>query len=87
MKIESIETKLVKGSKIEPGDIVIVKMNSQDRESLSKEEIKSLYKNITSMLGVKDIGMYFFPKDIDLYSMKSILKQNDLSKVLNKKND
>lgn len=87
MNIKSLETKIVKGSTIEPGDIIVVKMNSQDRESLSKEEIKNLYKSITSMLGVKDIGMYFFPKDIDLYSIKSLIKQNDLSKIASEHND
>jgi len=71
MNIESLELKLVKSSKIEDGDIIIVKIDDQRRKQLTKEEVKTLYTQITQMIKKDNIGIYFFPKNLDLEFIKN----------------
>jgi hypothetical protein len=71
MKIEPLEIKLVKSSKIEDGDIVIIKVNSDDKKNFDSDNIKSLYAQVKKMLGDKNISIYFFPKNFDMDFIKN----------------
>jgi spore germination protein GerM len=79
MKIEPLEVKLVKSSKIEDGDIIIVKVNSEDKKHFDQENIKNLYAQIRKMIGEKNISIYFFPKHFDIDFIKNqveIIEEN-----------
>ena len=71
MNIESLEIKLLQSSKIEDGDVVIVKVDMNDKKIFEKESIQKLYSQIKNMLNNKDISIYFFPKNLDIDFIKA----------------
>lgn len=73
MNIESLEINLFKASEIKDGDIVIVKIANDQKSKLDKENIKSLYKQITDMTK-KEIPIYFFPANLDLQIIKNTIQ-------------
>jgi hypothetical protein len=90
MNIESLEIKLLKSSKIEDGDIVIVKVDNNDKEFFTKDFVKKIYDQITEMLDRKDLKIYFFPKNLDIEIIKNHVKNiNDesLEKIQTNENE
>lgn len=81
MKIENLELKLLKSSKIEDGDNILVKINDFDKNSLSKEDIKSLYEKISGMVK-KEVGIYFFPANLEISLIKELVKNNSLDNMI-----
>ena len=81
MKIENLEYKLLKSSKIEDGDNILVKINDFDKNSLSKEDIKNLYEKISSMVK-KEVGIYFFPANLEISLIKDLIKNNSLNNMI-----
>ena len=81
MKIENLEIKLLKSSKIEDGDNILVKINDFDKKSLSKDDIKNLYEKISSMVK-KEVGIYFFPANLELSLIKDLIKNNSLNNMI-----
>jgi hypothetical protein len=69
MNIESLEINLLKVSEIKDGDIVIVKVNDNQKLNLDKEAIKNLYEKITKMFK-KEIPIYFFPSNVNFEIIK-----------------
>lgn len=84
IEIENLELKLLKSSQIEDGDILLVKMRQDDKNSLSKENIKHLYEQITKMINKKDINIYFFPDNMSIDIIKNYVKNMEELKNLNK---
>lgn len=80
MDIESLETKLVKSSKVEDGDIIIIKVNPNDKDSFNKETIHKLYSQIKQMLGNKNVAIYFFPKNLDIDFIKTNIQNIESNK-------
>jgi hypothetical protein len=92
MKIEPLEVKLVKSSKVEDGDIIIIKVDSEDKKHFDQENIKNLYGQIRKMLGDKNISIYFFPKHFDIAFMKNQVEiiennKNNIEKEIKEKNE
>ena len=81
MKIENLEIKLLKSSKIEDGDNILVKINDYDKNALSKEDIKNLYQKISSMVE-KEVGIYFFPANLEISLIKDLIKNNSLNNMI-----
>jgi hypothetical protein len=81
MDIKSLEVNLLKASEIEDGDIVLIKVTEDQKNKLSKEDAKKIYQKITEITK-KTIPIFFFPKDLNIQLLKSIvveqLKNNDL---------
>ncbi|MEY4370915.1 MAG: hypothetical protein RIQ48_631 [Pseudomonadota bacterium] len=80
MNIEPLEVKLVKSSKIEDGDIVIIKIDSEDKKNFDTDNIKSLYSQIKKMLGDKNLSIYFFPKNLDIDFIKTQVENIESNK-------
>lgn len=81
MKIENLEYKLLKSSKIEDGDNILVKINDFDKNSLSKDDIKNLYEKISTMVK-KEVGIYFFPANLEISLIKDLIKNNSLNNMI-----
>ena len=80
MNIEPLEVKLVKSSKIEDGDIIIIKVSTEDKKNFDTENIKNLYAQIKNMIGNKNISIYFFPKNLDIEFVKENIKNIESKK-------
>lgn len=81
MKIENLELKLLKSSKIEDGDTILVKINDNEKNKLSKDDIKKIYKSISDMIN-KQVGIYFFPANLDLSLIKKLIEENSLNDMI-----
>jgi hypothetical protein len=74
MDINNLELKLLKSSQVEDGDIILVKIDDKEKAGLKKEDVESLYTKITQMINKKNIGIYFFPKNISIDMIKNHVK-------------
>jgi hypothetical protein len=72
MDTKSLEINLFKASQIEEGDVVLIKTSQDEKKSLSKEDVKELYKKICDMTN-KNIPIYFFPKELELEILKKVV--------------
>lgn len=79
MDIESLEINLFKTSEIKDGDTILVKIDDKQRTRFSKEEVKSLYDQITK-IAKKNISVYFFPKNISIDIIKNHVTNMEESK-------
>ena len=79
MDIESLEINLLKSSEINDGDTILVKIDSQQKSDLTKENIKSLFDKIKGIVK-KDISIYFFPKNLSIDIIKNHVKNIEDSK-------
>jgi hypothetical protein len=77
MKIQSLETKLLKTSKVEEGDLILVKINSEKKQDLSPEQIKSFYNDIRSLIN-KEVPIVFFPDYLDVEIIKKFIKEKKM---------
>jgi hypothetical protein len=77
MKIQSLETKLLKTSKIEEGDLILIKINSEKKKDLTPDQIKSLYNDMRALVK-KDIPIVFFPDYLDVEIIKQIIIEQKL---------
>jgi hypothetical protein len=80
MNIEKLEYKLLKSSKIEDGDVLLVKIDPEEKKKFDKNSIKSLYDDITKMIGKSNVSIYFFPKNIDIELIKNHVTNIERSK-------
>ena len=78
MNIESLETKLLKTSKIEEGDLILIKINSEKKKDLTPEQIKSFYNDIKALIKKDDIPIVFFPDYLDVELIKQIINEQKL---------
>lgn len=76
MKIEKLEIKLLESSKIQDGDIILVKIANDEKQKLSKNDIKDLYEKISNMVKKENIGIYFFPDNLEISLIKDLIKNN-----------
>lgn len=74
MNIEKLEINVLKASEIKDGDILLIKMEQEEKEKLNKDSIKKLYDQVLGMINKKDISIYFFPKNIDIDIIKNHVK-------------
>lgn len=79
MDIKSLEINLLKASEIKDGDIILIKINPEDKAKFSKDNITNIYSQIKNMVN-KDISIYFFPKDLDLELIKYHIEQTEINK-------
>ena len=79
MDIETLEINLFKASEIKDEDIILVKIDAEQKKDFSKDNIESLYKQLKSLIK-KDIGIYFFPKNIDINLIKNHIELNEKNK-------
>jgi len=86
LDIESLEIKLLKSSQIEDGDIILVKINEEDEKKISKENVRKLYDQISDMVKKPNIGIYFFPKNLDISLIKNLIKENTVENLIEKEN-
>ena len=78
MNIENAEVSLLKTSQIESGDVLLVRVSKKIKDSMSAEKAHSLYKQISEMVGPdKKVGIYFFPKDLEISVIKGFLSQSE----------
>jgi hypothetical protein len=70
INIESLEINLFKASEIKDGDIILIKIDSDQKKEFNKENITNLYTQIKDLVK-KDIGIYFFPKNITVEAIKN----------------
>lgn len=77
MNIESLEINLLKVSEIQDGDIIIIKMNEDEKSKLTKDQIQNLYTKLTTLLK-KELPIFFFPSNLDV----EIIKKTVLNKHL-----
>lgn len=75
MNIQNAEVSLLKASQIENGDVLLVRMSKKTKESMSAEKAHDLFQQIKSMVGGKEVGIFFFPKDLELSIIKNFLKK------------
>jgi len=71
MNIESLEINLFKTSEIKDGDTILVKIDTEEKSKLKKEDIENLYKNLKTIIKNKDINIYFFPKNMSIDIIKN----------------
>jgi len=81
MKIESLEVNLFKASDIKDGDILLVRIDNDKKNNLSKENVRNIYDQILNMIKRKDIGIYFFPKNLDIEIIKNNIMNIEKSKT------
>jgi hypothetical protein len=89
MNIKSLEINLFKASQIEEGDVVLIKTSQDEKKSLSKEDVKQLYKKICDITN-KSIPIYFFPKELELEILKKVVIehfQNNQNENNNEQNE
>ena len=87
MNIESLEINLLKASEIKDGDIIVIKVNEDEKSKLNKEIVQSLYMEIKKIINKENISVYFFPKNIDINIVKEHIKnveseKNKIEKVI-----
>jgi len=88
MKIESLEVNLFKASDIKDGDILLVRIDNEEKNNLTKENVRNIYDQILNMTKRKDLGIYFFPKNLDIEVIKNhIMNVEDSKTDLIKKED
>lgn len=85
MKIESLEVNLFKASDIKDGDILLVRIDNEEKNKLTKEGVRNVYDQILNMIKRKDIGIYFFPKNLDIEVIKDHISniENSKTEILN----
>lgn len=81
INIESLEINLVKASEINDKDVVIVKVNNEDKLKLTKEEVHQIYSDIKKITR-KDVSIYFFPKNLDLFLIKKHIENVEKEKLI-----
>lgn len=81
MKIESLEVNLFKASEIKNGDILLVRIDNEEKNKLTKEGVRNIYDQILNMIKRKDIGIYFFPKNLDIEIIKNHILNIENSKT------
>ncbi len=77
MKTQSLEKKLLKTSKIEEGDLILIKINSEKKKDLTPDQIKSLYNDMRALIK-KDIPIVFFPDYLDVEIIKQLITEQKL---------
>jgi hypothetical protein len=82
MNINKLEIKLLKTSEIKEGDVILVKISDYEKQKLSKDNIKSLYEKISQMIKRDDIGIYFFPDNLEISLIKDLIKNNVTNKII-----
>jgi hypothetical protein len=85
MNIESLEINLFKTSELKDGDTILVKIDAEEKSKLTKDEIQSLYNQLTKIIENKNINIYFFPKNISIDIIKNhvILTEEKKEKIQN----
>ena len=71
MNIESLEINVLKVSEIKDGDVLIVKMGTEQRNKMNKNDVKDIYDQVVKMIKRNDISIYFFPEDLSLDIIKN----------------
>ncbi len=79
MNIENLEIKLLESSKIQDGDVILVKIKDYERTKFSKDQIKDLYQKVAQMINKPNIGIYFFPADLEISLIKDLITDNILN--------
>lgn len=82
MNIDKLEIKLLKTSEIKDGDVILVKISDYEKQKLSKESIKNLYDKISKMVKREDIGIYFFPDNLEVSLIKDLIKNDVTNKII-----
>jgi hypothetical protein len=77
MKIENAEVTLLKASQIEDGDVLLVRMSKKFRDGMNADKAQALHTQLSEMVGEKKIGVYFFPKDLDISVIKGFLGDSE----------
>ena len=77
MKIENAEISLLKASQIQDGDVLLVRMSKKYKEQMSAEKAHKLFEQIKSMAGDKQVGIFFFPKDLEISIIRDFLEKAD----------
>ncbi|MEN9446594.1 MAG: hypothetical protein RL728_1106 [Bacteroidota bacterium] len=78
MDIKKLEVSFLKVSEIKSGDVVIVRMSPEEKNKLNKENITEIYNQIKNIVGKeKEVGIFFFSKDMELSYIKDYLKQSE----------
>jgi hypothetical protein len=76
MKIKNVELSLLKASQVEDGDVILVRISKAFKEKMTAEKARDLYNQIKSMVAEdKNIGIFFFPKEMELSLIKGYLEQ------------
>jgi hypothetical protein len=85
MNIESLEINLFKTSELKDGDTILVKIDTEEKAKLKKEDIQDLYSKLTKIIDNKNINIYFFPKNMDIDIIKNhvILTEEEKEKIQN----
>jgi hypothetical protein len=81
MNIESLEINVLKVSEIKDGDVLIVKMGTEQRNKMNKNDVKDIYDQVVKMIKRNDISIYFFPEDLSLDIIKNNIKLIEDSKI------
>jgi len=81
MNIESLEINVLKVSEIKDGDVLIVKMGTEQRNKMNKNDVKDIYDQVIKMIKRNDISIYFFPEDLSLDIIKNNIKLIEDSKI------
>ena len=79
--IESLEINVLKASEIKDGDILIVKMDKEQKNKMNKDDVKNIYDQIVKMIKRSDISIYFFPEDLSIDIIKNNVKMIEDSKI------
>jgi hypothetical protein len=74
MDIETLEINLLKASEIKDNDIILVKINNEQKKNLKKEDVQDLYKKINEIVK-KNITIYFFPDNLSINIIKNYIKE------------
>lgn len=78
MNIKNLEVSILKTSELKSGDVVIVRMSPEEKNKLNKDNITEIYNQVKSIVGKeKEIGIFFFSKDMELHYIKDYLKQSE----------
>ena len=80
MDIQDLEINLCKASEIKDGDVILVKIDPEDRKKFKKEEVENLYKRIKMMTKKENISIYFFPKNASIELVKKNISSFEESK-------
>lgn len=86
MNIKNLEVSILKTSELKSGDVVIVRMSPEEKNKLNKDNITEIYNQVKNMIGKdKEIGIFFFSKDMELSYIKDYLKQSE--QIFTQEND
>jgi hypothetical protein len=88
MDIKSLEINLLKASQIKDGDIILVKIDDNQKKQLKQEDITALYQELKNMIK-KDISIYFFPKNLSIDTIKKHVKniEDNKEKIIEEEKD